>query len=467
MAGWMVVNDGSGTPGSTPPGLVIPGIDLLDVIGRGGFGVVYRGHQRALDRYVAVKVIAVEGDEATTLRRVQREMQALGRLSSHNAVVTVYDAGVLPGHAYLVMRFLAGGTLVADRLRGGALPLGFVLTVGARVASALAAAHGNDILHGDLKPANILLSDEGEAFLADFGVARLVGDTTTQAFHTPGYAAPELWRGEQGPEADVWALGATFAALLTGRLPGPKRTNTRHRSAVGCVPSSTAGERPPRSVRWWPAVWSTTRSAVRRRTPPPTELAQLVERYVTAYTDRTDPLGGRSAGGAGRGGSGGAGGPGAVSGAAGGTPFDATRPNRRRQRTRQTGSRRQRCRPFRPLRPMVSCSTPPLGSPAGRGAGYRCSRPQPTPAVAPPTAKAPKPPARRRPRGVAPRASPRSSWCSPPPRWPVPCCGAASAGWAAATGSGGRDPAGGSRGEPLRRPRAQRRSDQRRGRDRR
>lgn len=386
-----MVNDGSGTPGTPPPGLAIPGIDLLDVIGRGGFGVVYRGHQRALDRYVAVKVVAVEGDQATTLRRVQREMQALGRLSSHNAVVTVYDAGVLPGHAYLVMRFLAGGT-VADRLRAGQLPLSFALTTGARVASALAAAHGNDILHGDLKPANILLSDEGDAYLADFGVSRLVGDTTSQAFHTPGYAAPELWRGEQGPEADVWALGATLTALLAGAPP--QLEASEHPAALSRrVRADLERRGVPASLG---ALVGECLAHDPERRPPAhavaAELAQLVERLVTTYSDATDPLSGHF----------GAGPAGAALGAAGagvGVGFDATRqmpadPGRADQRA-QAGQRGRVDPGWQPTPTSVLPGSPPRTPPFGNPPVAPPLQPQPQPAAEAPPPKARKPGSRR------------------------------------------------------------------------
>ena len=230
-------------------GLRIPGVDLLEAVGRGGFGTVYRGYQRALDRYVAVKVVPVDADQDTVLRRVQREMHAMGRLSNHACVVTVYDAGVLPGLAYLIMRYLPGGTL-ADRLEAGRLDVGFALASGARVASALAAAHEDAIIHGDVKPANVLLSAEGEAFLGDFGVSRLVGERTTQAFLTPGFAAPELLLGQMHAPSDVWALGATLFALLAGAPPRRQARSTVpfHEQVYGELRSRSVPDRLSRLI---------------------------------------------------------------------------------------------------------------------------------------------------------------------------------------------------------------------------
>jgi hypothetical protein len=346
------MNDVSDAAGGAHPGLQVPGVDLIDVIGRGGFGVVYRGYQRALDRYVAVKVVSVEGGEEAALRRVRREMQALGRLSTHPAIVTVYDAGVVPGHAYLVMRHLAGGT-VADRLRAGPLPLGFTLTAGARLASALAAAHGIDILHGDVKPANVLLSDDGDAYLADFGVARLVGDSTNQAFHTPGFTAPELWRGEHGPAADVWSLGATLAAFLTGSAPAV--AEVAHPAVLG------REVRADLDRRGMPAALGALVGALLTHDPgrrpaaheAAAELARLEDRYVTTYIDPTDPLHGRG----------------------GGVPIDATR-----QLTTATGGAAQLPTGSPPARPPSGSPgprTPPMGSPVVPAAAGLAPAPPP------------------------------------------------------------------------------------------
>ncbi|MGV0816095.1 protein kinase [Mycolicibacterium boenickei] len=204
------------------------GFDNAVEIGRGGFGVVYRCTQQTLDREVAVKVLVDQGKD--NRRRFLREQQAMGRLTGHPNIVSVLEAGETPaGLAFLVMPYVGRGS-IDERIRNlGGLPLDTVLRLGIKVAGALDAAHRVGIVHRDVKPSNILLSEYGEPALCDFGVA-VVSDglgATSGAFGgTPSYAAPEVIEGEAPTAAsDVYSLGATLFSALLGHPPHQRRTD--------------------------------------------------------------------------------------------------------------------------------------------------------------------------------------------------------------------------------------------------
>lgn len=209
------------------PAPAIPGVELLEVIGTGGSGVVYRGRQLAFGRDVAVKVAtagAGAGEEAVA--RWEREVAAVGRLSNHPNIVPVFDAGITDaGAPYLVMAYVPEGTL-GDRLRQeGPLDPEEVAAIGAKLAGTLATVHAAGVLHRDVKPDNVLWSQHGEPQLTDFGIARLqdITATLTGDLHaTIAYAAPEVLAGQAATEAsDVYGLGATLYACLTGAPPHP------------------------------------------------------------------------------------------------------------------------------------------------------------------------------------------------------------------------------------------------------
>ena len=222
MSDWSA--DPGGAPGWASRLPTIPGVADLLVIGRGGFGVVYRGHQVDLGRDVAVKVLTAPGADERALQLWRREVTAMGRLSNHPNIVSAFSVGVTDdGHPYLLMPYVPGGSL-HDRIRDhGALPPADVVRIGSRLAGGLAAAHAAGVLHRDVKPGNVLLSEYGEPQLTDFGIARLVdaGTTTTGSVRaTIGYAAPEVLGGEPAtPATDVYGLGATLHAALAGQAP--------------------------------------------------------------------------------------------------------------------------------------------------------------------------------------------------------------------------------------------------------
>jgi serine/threonine-protein kinase len=205
-------------------------IELLDEIGRGGMGVVYRARDVYFDRLVAVKRL-LRGDPASPgdLARFAAEARAAGRLE-HPHVVPVYAAYSHEGQPYLVMRYVAGTTL-ARRLADGPIPAAEAARLLAPVARAVQHAHDQGVLHRDLKPSNILIDADGRPLVSDFGLAKRVGvapgevESLTQSgavLGTPGYMAPEqagAGRGPVGPAADVYALGAILYQMLTGRPP--------------------------------------------------------------------------------------------------------------------------------------------------------------------------------------------------------------------------------------------------------
>ncbi|MGW4248166.1 serine/threonine-protein kinase, partial [Nocardia sp. NPDC004722] len=200
--------------------LAAAGFDDASEIGRGGFGVVYRCVEHSLDRLVAVKVLDTRSNDEERARFL-REQRALGRFGGHPHIVQVLSADVtVTGRPYLVMPFYARGSL-RERIRDrGPLPWQEVLSIGVKIAGALAAAHARGIVHRDVNPANILLSDYGEPLLSDFGIALVTGffdGANGLIAGTPAFTAPEVLRGaEPAPAADIYSLGATLFCLLTG-----------------------------------------------------------------------------------------------------------------------------------------------------------------------------------------------------------------------------------------------------------
>ena len=202
----------------------MPGVSDAEEVGAGGFGWVYRAHQPAFGRTVAVKVLRGRMLDQRVLDRFQRECRAIGAVSGHPNIVHVYDAGTTPeGHPYMVMEFLPLGSL-GDRLdHEGPLPWPEVARLGVKVAAALHTAHRAGVLHRDLKPENILLSDYGEPLLADFGIARVEGakETTAGAVNASfAHAPPEVVAGRRADvRSDVYSLGSLLHTLLTGSPP--------------------------------------------------------------------------------------------------------------------------------------------------------------------------------------------------------------------------------------------------------
>ncbi|MFA9446648.1 serine/threonine-protein kinase, partial [Egicoccus sp. AB-alg6-2] len=198
---------------------------LLDQLGAGGAGVVWRAHDEVLDRTVAVKLLHRElARDEETAARFRAEAAAAAKLTHPHAVI-VYDIGHTDGCDYLVMELVEGGTL-GDVLDQGRLPPGVAAAVGAQIARALGSAHGRGLVHRDVKPANVLVTRDGVAKVADFGIARALGDATSrlttpgQVLGTARYLAPEQLRDQAiDARADVYALGLMLHQAVTGRLP--------------------------------------------------------------------------------------------------------------------------------------------------------------------------------------------------------------------------------------------------------
>ncbi len=203
--------------------------ELLDVLGRGGMGIVYRARQRSLNRFVALKMI-LHGDMASPedLSRFRTEAKAAAQLN-HPHIVPVHEAGEHEGQAYFSMRLVEGQTLAALLARGPLQPREAARYL-ATIARAVQYAHERGILHRDLKPSNILIDRESEPHVTDFGLAKRVsgegarsGGTATGAIvGTPAYMAPEQVsnrRGTLSPASDVYSLGVILYEMLTGRPP--------------------------------------------------------------------------------------------------------------------------------------------------------------------------------------------------------------------------------------------------------
>lgn len=218
------------------PGGFVPGVhplpasfadyELLEEVGRGGMGIVYRAHQKSLDRIVAVKML-LRRDLATAadLTRFRSEAEAAAQLD-HPGIVSIFEVGECGGHPFYSMRFIEGTTL-AKRLAEGPMAPREAAAILRRVADAVEAAHRRGVLHRDLKPSNILIDATGAPLVSDFGLAKRIEDDrdvthTGAILGTPCYMSPEQAagsRGDVGPTSDVWSLGAILYQTLTGRPP--------------------------------------------------------------------------------------------------------------------------------------------------------------------------------------------------------------------------------------------------------
>ncbi len=205
------------------------GYEIGDQLGEGAFGKVWAATQAAVGRPVAIKQIHADlADDPDFVRHFEYEAHLIAHLE-HPHIVPLYDYWREPGSAYLVMRYLPGGTLGA-RIADEPLDLSEAVAMTQQIAAALDSAHRAGVIHRDVKPANVLLDEEGNAYLSDFGIAveeaERVDPEAWLSTGSPVYAAPEqLQRRGVGPAADVYALGVTVYEALAGEVPFPRETS--------------------------------------------------------------------------------------------------------------------------------------------------------------------------------------------------------------------------------------------------
>jgi serine/threonine protein kinase len=213
-------------------GGLLVGLDIIELIGRGGMGFVYKARQRSLDRLVAVKLFPREAyADPSFAERFANEARILANLS-HPNIVAAYEFGESSRYCHLVMELISGQSL-RERIERGPMPQGEAVDIARQVCDALEYAHGRGVIHRDIKPENILLEDRGgggvRVRVADFGLAKLVQRRPTdfsitapnRLMGTPDYMAPEQRQkpNEVDARADVYALGVVLYEMLTGQLP--------------------------------------------------------------------------------------------------------------------------------------------------------------------------------------------------------------------------------------------------------
>jgi hypothetical protein len=231
-------------------GRVVAGrYELLDRVGHGAMGTVWRARDLRLDREVAVKEVCLPGpmtsqDRSVLRERSLREARVAARLT-HPGVVTVHDVIEAESSPWIIMELVPSRSLAQVLAEDGPLSPARAAALGMTVLEALGSAHAAGVVHRDVKPGNILVTPEGRAVLTDFGIATLHGDPRlTQAgmvMGTPGFCAPERIRGEPAsPASDLWSLGATLYAAVEGRGPFEGQG-----SAMAVLASIVHGDPPP------------------------------------------------------------------------------------------------------------------------------------------------------------------------------------------------------------------------------
>ncbi|WP_354597686.1 serine/threonine-protein kinase [Streptomyces sp. JL1001] len=213
------------------PRTVIDGrYELLERIGSGGMGEVWKAHDRRLNRFVAVKGLLdrnamTAGTQATAMQRARREAEAIAKIE-HQNVVTVHDQVETDNQVWIVMKLLEARSLGDLLSRDGVLAVPRAANIGLQVLQGLRAVHAASVVHRDVKPGNVLVRDDGLAILVDFGIATFEGadrvTRTGSVIGTPSYLAPELFAPASPgptPASDLWALGVTLYEAVEGRVP--------------------------------------------------------------------------------------------------------------------------------------------------------------------------------------------------------------------------------------------------------
>jgi WD40 repeat protein len=276
----------------------LPGYEVLELVGRGGMGLVYRARDTRLDRLVALKVLlagAGAGDE--DLARFKTEAEAVARMQ-HPHIVQIFEVGEHEGRAFCALEYVGGGTL-ARRLAATPLPPRDAAALVETLAGAVQYAHDRHVLHRDLKPGNVLLAEDGTPKVADFGLAKRLdvegGQTQTGAvLGTPAYMAPEQAAGDAralGPAVDVYALGAILYECLTGRPPFLGETPLATLDLVRArepVPVRTLNPKVPRDLET--VCLKCLRKESGRRYPSARELADDLRRFQAGEPVRARPV---------------------------------------------------------------------------------------------------------------------------------------------------------------------------------
>jgi serine/threonine-protein kinase len=272
---------------------VIEGFEILEKLGQGSGGAVFKARQQSLDRVVALKILRPRlAENEAYLARFIKEAQAVARLN-HVNLISAYEVGESNGYRYLVMEYVDGVTLARVLARGGAMDELRSLRVIQQIARALDHAHKHDLVHRDVKPDNIILTEGGVAKLCDLGLAKDLGSSTPQSSRigthgTPYYISPEQVRGDTDVDirSDVYSLGATLFHTITGEVPfsgaTPAEVMARHLNERPRDPKVVAGVSPEVSRL------VTSMMAKRRLDRPqsPAEIVDLIE-AILALQDPT------------------------------------------------------------------------------------------------------------------------------------------------------------------------------------
>ncbi|MFJ5731402.1 serine/threonine-protein kinase [Streptomyces paradoxus] len=258
---------------------------LLAPLGEGGMGTVWRARDEVLHREVAVKEVrapaGLAGDDVQRMyARLEREAWAAARVANHN-VVTVYDVATDDGRPWIVMELVRGLSLAEVLDAEGPMPPQRAAHIGAEVLAALRAAHAAGVLHRDVKPANVLISNDGRIVLTDFGIAMVEGSSaltmTGEVIGSPEFLAPERALGRTpGPESDLWSLGVLLYAAVEGHSP------FRHDTPLSTLRAIVDEELPPpyRAGPLTPVIEGLLRKDPEQRLPP--ERAEQELRTVAA-----------------------------------------------------------------------------------------------------------------------------------------------------------------------------------------
>ncbi len=213
--------------GETTKKFQIPGYQVIQKIGKGSMGVVYKAKQMSVDRVVAIKILLdTLAQNKEFIKRFEREAKIAAKLS-HNNIVNAIDAGEVDGHYYFVMEYVEGDTIKDHLDKHKTFDEKEALRIVLAVADALKHAHTRGLIHRDVKPENVILTKDGGVKLADLGLARITDDEkwglseAGMAIGTPYYISPEQVRGQTNIDirADIYSLGATFYHMVTGRVP--------------------------------------------------------------------------------------------------------------------------------------------------------------------------------------------------------------------------------------------------------